>query len=72
MLREGQARVAVDVFELNVGRHPDSWNAYDSLGEGYAAAGDTTRAVASYEKSLELNPGNANGAEQLRVLRDRR
>jgi tetratricopeptide (TPR) repeat protein len=72
LLREGRAGAAVDVFELNVGRHPDSWNAYDSLGEGYVAAGDTTRAVASYQKSLELNPGNANGAERLRVLSDRR
>nr|MCU0982767.1 tetratricopeptide repeat protein [Pirellulaceae bacterium] len=37
---------------------PDSWNAWDSLGEVAAKAGLKEKAVASYRRSLELNPQN--------------
>jgi len=60
---------AIAVFEMNVADFPDSWNVHDSLGEACAAAGQRERAIASYEKSLRLNPANTNGAEQLRKLK---
>ncbi|HXI04511.1 MAG TPA: alpha/beta fold hydrolase [Candidatus Saccharimonadales bacterium] len=59
---------AIELFELNVAAHPDSWNAHDSLGEAYAKSGDRERAIASYRKSLELNPGNKNAVEKLAAL----
>ena len=31
--------------------------------------GQTERAIASYERSLELNPGNRNAAEMLAKLK---
>jgi CubicO group peptidase (beta-lactamase class C family) len=68
----GQRRnlpAAVAVFEEIVRLHSDSWNAYDSLGEAYAAAGDRTRAIASYERSLALNPQNTNARTALDRLR---
>jgi len=66
----GQNRVddAIAVFQLNVERYPDSWNVYDSLGEAYAAQGNTPRAVELYRRSLELNPGNTNAVQALERL----
>jgi len=48
---------------------PDSWNVYDSLGEAYMEDGQKDPAIQNYEKSLELNPENTNGAETLEKLR---
>ena len=60
---------AIQVFKLNVSLFPHSWNVYDSLGEAYAAAGDTKLAIANYEKSLALNPKNEIGRAALAKLR---
>lgn len=69
LMRETRTAEAVVLFELNVGLYPGSWNAYDSLGEGYAALGKTDLAIKNYEKSLEKNPGNANGRTMLEKLK---
>ena len=58
------------IFELNADEHPNSANAFDSLGEGYADAGDTQKAIQAYRKSVELNPGNS-GAKRM-ILKTRR
>jgi len=63
---------AIQIFELNVRTHPDSFNAYDSLGEAYAAAGDRQRAVESYRRSLEINPNNDNGKRMIQQLEQRK
>lgn len=60
---------AIRVFEINVKAHPDSWNAYDSLGEAYSNAGKRELAIVNYERSLMLNPSNDGGAEALKKLR---
>jgi CubicO group peptidase (beta-lactamase class C family) len=60
---------AIAIFGLNVHRFPDSFNAYDSLGEAYAAAGDAANAIANYQRSLELNPQNGNAGEMIAKLR---
>ena len=59
---------ATDLFKLNVQVFPGSWNAYDSLGEAYMKAGQKQLAIDDYKKSLELNPGNDNAKEKLKVL----
>lgn len=59
---------AIEVFKLNVEDYPQSSNVYDSLGEAYAAAGDTELAIRNYRKSVELNPDNRNGVEMLKKL----
>jgi cytochrome c-type biogenesis protein CcmH/NrfG len=61
--------MAIAVFEANVARFPDSANAYDSLGEAYSAADRKELAIESYERSLKLNPDNANAAERLKILK---
>jgi dienelactone hydrolase len=67
-LAAGDIRMAVGVLKLASELHPDSWNAFDSLGEAYAANGDKALAVAAYRQSLVLNPKNGNGAAQLKTL----
>jgi tetratricopeptide (TPR) repeat protein len=69
LLGEERFADAVAIFRLNVEQFPESANAWDSLGEGYLAAGETEQAIESYEKSLELNPENRNAAEKLREIR---
>ena len=59
---------AVTFFEMNVKLHPHSWNAFDSLGEGYMELGDTKRAIENYKKSVQLNPENKNGQEMIKKL----
>jgi tetratricopeptide (TPR) repeat protein len=70
LMQENKLEAAVYMFEKGTELYPDSWNAYDSLGECLAAAGQKERAIASYRKSLELNPGNANGRAALQRLED--
>ena len=69
LLGKKRVKESVAVLEINVASYPQSWNAYDSLGEAQAAAGERDKAVASYEKSIALNPENTNGVEQLKKLR---
>ncbi|MEO8383267.1 MAG: serine hydrolase [Acidobacteriota bacterium] len=68
LLRTGRTADAIAVFQLNVEMFPQSANAYDSLGESYAAAGDKERALTNYRKSLELNPANTNAQDFIQRL----
>ena len=60
---------AILVFAQNTVDYPQSWNVWDSLAEAYMDKGDKEQAIADYEKSLQLNPGNTNGAAQLTKLK---
>jgi len=60
---------AIKVFQLNAQEYPQGWNCYDSLAEAYMNAGQKELAIKNYEKSLELNPENKNGAEMLKKLK---
>jgi len=60
---------AVAVFELYVELLSWDFNAYDSLGEAYMIRGDTEKAIANYERSLELNPDNEGAVKMLEKLR---
>ena len=69
LLFSGKESDAVAVFQKNVQEYPQSWNVYDSLAEAYAKVGKKDLAIENYEKSLQLNPKNDNGAEQLKKLK---
>lgn len=56
LLNEGKHDDAIRVLAMNTERHPDSANAWDSLGEAYATKGDKDNAIKSFRKSLSLNP----------------
>jgi tetratricopeptide (TPR) repeat protein len=45
---------ALKLFQTNVEKHPDSWNAHDSLAEALATKGDKAGALAEYNKALSL------------------
>ena len=60
---------AIEIFKLNVEEYPDGWNTYDSLGEGYAVAGNKELAILSYVESIKRNPDNKAGIEALKKLR---
>ena len=62
---------ALAVFILNTEHFPEAFNTWDSLGEACLVKGDSARAIANYEKSLALNPDNANAREYLERLRRR-
>lgn len=70
-LANGDYEKAIAVFQLNVDEHPESWNVYDSLAEGYEESGDLRNAIKYFERSLEINPGNSHGKERLRILRSK-
>ena len=60
---------AIEVFRQNTDDFPQSWNVWDSLAEAYMDKGDKEQAIKYYEQSLVLNPANANGATQLKKLK---
>jgi len=68
LLQLEKPQEAITFFELNVKAFPDSWNVYDSLGEAYMLVGKKTLAIKNYKKSIELNPENEYGKEQLKKL----
>jgi hypothetical protein len=56
LANDGEQDRAIEIFKLNTQRHPRSANVWDSLGEAYVKKGDKTAAIASFRKSLSLNP----------------
>jgi len=68
LLQHGRIADAIEVFQLNVEKFPQSANVYDSLGEAYGAHGDRELAIKNYRKSLELNPKNTNAVDALKKL----
>ena len=54
LLQEEKVKAAIAVFELNVEEYPKAANPYDSLGDGYSAAGRLEDAKASYARAVEL------------------
>lgn len=70
VLEAGGLEGAITLFELNAQQHPESWNVWDSLAEGYARSGDRAKAIEFYEKSLQLNPQNDNAKTKISELRN--
>lgn len=69
LLAQDRKPAAIHVFERNVELHPADANAYDSLGEAQALAGNVEAAIRNYEKALALNPDNAGAKAALVKLR---
>ncbi|HKC86889.1 MAG TPA: hypothetical protein VKG02_12980, partial [Blastocatellia bacterium] len=47
---------AIAIFQRNTREHPQSWNVWDSLAEGYSNAGDKKGAIDNYTKALKMAP----------------
>jgi hypothetical protein len=71
LMQGGRVKDAIEIFKLNVEEFPESFNVYDSLGEGYMADGNTKLAIKNYEKSIEINPNNENGKKMLKKLKEK-
>jgi tetratricopeptide (TPR) repeat protein len=62
---------AIEIFKLSVEAYPQSYNTFDSLAEAYMDDGDTELAIKNYQRSIEINPKNANGIKMLKKLNAR-
>lgn len=68
LLRSDKVDEAIAIFELNVQEYPQSWNVYDSYAEALMVKGEKEGAIDNYKRSMELNPNNKQGIEQLKKL----
>jgi len=58
---------AIQIFKFNVGSYPGSANVYDSLGEGYEAAGELALAKMNYE--IAVKKGTENSDPNTRIYK---
>ena len=70
LMRVEKFQDALSVFKLNTELFPDQWNTHDSYGECLLELGDIENGIKAYEKSLELNPGNASAIEALKNIKN--
>lgn len=68
LMRAGKKEDAVKVFDLNSSMHPNSSNAYDSLGEGYEAIGKVQDAIRAYTQAVKMKPDATHAIERLKSL----
>ncbi len=68
LLAQGSFPDAVEVLSLNTVMYPGSSNAWDGLGEALMAVGRNQEAIASYQRSVTLDPANSNAKRRLTVL----
>jgi len=76
LIREGYEQLsqnkfdeAIEIFTMSCIANPNSFNAYDSLGEAYMTKGDKISAIKNYEKSLQLDPTNQNAEEMIKKMK---
>jgi CubicO group peptidase (beta-lactamase class C family) len=70
LLRIQKAEQALAVFEVNTRVFPEAFNTWDSLGEAHMILGHDDDAIRYYERSLELNPDNANATAMIAQIRE--
>lgn len=70
LLGEGRLDHALTAFELNTLQYPESWNTWDSFGDGLAEAGRQDAARAAYRRALEQNPTSSVTLDKFEALRD--
>lgn len=70
-LFERKNTIAVDLFNLNLTRFPDSPTSYYNLAEAYTTIGNIPQSITNYTKYLDLDPGNKDVIKKLGKLRAR-
>lgn len=71
LLKRNKTEEAVIVFEINALAFPNIPNVFDSLAEGYIAAGRKDLAIENYEKVLKLDSENKQAKKMLEELKER-
>lgn len=66
LLRQKRYEEAITKFEKQVRLAPNNANAYDSLGDGYRAAGRLEEAADAYRKALEIDPEFSTSKKKLK------
>ena len=69
LLGAGSHDKAIEIFIVNTTKFPKSANTWDSLGEAYFTKGDKKNAIASFKKSLTLNPTEGTKANSEKYLK---
>jgi len=69
LLSAGRLDEALVTFMYNTRINRHDPNVYDSYGEALALKGETEKAIANYEKVIELDPKNEHAQEQLEKLK---
>jgi len=60
LFRKERVDEAIAVLRFNAEQFAESFNAFDSLGDAYAAAGKDAEAIQNYQRSLTLFPDKEN------------
>jgi tetratricopeptide (TPR) repeat protein len=68
----GREKEAVEVFQLITELFPKSADAFDTLGEAFLTVGNEEQALASYRKSLQLNPDSASAKAMIKRLEEKK
>lgn len=69
ILGKGDMDKAEAVFRMNIENYPDSYNAFDSMGDLYAAKGEKDKAIECYEKALTIKE-NVETKNKLQKLKN--
>jgi tetratricopeptide (TPR) repeat protein len=70
LLNRGKVDDAIEAFKKQVELAPEIANSYDSLGDGYKAAGKYKLAKESYEKALSIDPEFEASVENLEEIEE--
>ena len=65
LIRMNELDKAIQLFEYTVKLYPESFNAHDSLAEGYLTKGDKENAIKYFKLAVELNPGDTEYAKRI-------
>ncbi len=68
-MQAGQTQDAIELFKLNAEAYPDSANVYDSLADGYLAAGENAKALEAEKMALAKLPGDKSNEQFKAMLR---
>jgi len=71
LMRAGRNKEALGVFKYNLGLHPESDNAYDSMGQAYTNLGEKELAIQNFNRASALNPKNTWSAERAKKLQEK-
>jgi len=67
--RSGRSAEAIAMLELNAEQYPQDVTTAVALGQLHAQAGEREKAIASFERALQLQPNNRQARQALQRLR---
>ena len=71
LISQDLSEKSIEVFELIANKFPNSFQAFNYLGQVYSLVGQDKDAIKAYKRAIELNQENEFGIEQLKKLEDK-